>query len=82
MEKRPTIRRSNLDRSFEDKLRRAGESDITKSSIALFKSDLKFVSASSDHGDWSIHLFYGGKDERARDHAGAASERFVSTPRS
>src|SRR4029077_9125379 len=80
MTNQPRLQTSNLDRSFEHELGRTGEGDAAKLVIDLFKSDAQFVSTARNHGNRTLHIFSGGKDERARDRPSAARESLIFHP--
>ena len=72
-----TTSRLDFNASFEHKLRRAGECDVTKPVAALFEADLKFVTAPRDHTDGAVRVLAGSEDERAGDYSRPTRERFV-----
>src|SRR5213593_2726077 len=67
----------NLDRAFKNEFSGTRKRDVVKLIIALFKSNLKFVSPAGSYTDRSVHLFDSGEDKRACDYARAARQRFV-----
>src|SRR5438128_6806455 len=68
---------SNLNCSVKHEICRTRECDVAKFISALFKADLKFVSAARDHSDLVSVDFSGGEHERACDYTCAAGECFV-----
>ena len=62
----------NLERAFKNELSGTRKRDVVKLIIALFKSNLKFVSSAGNYTDRSVHLFDSGEDEGACDNPRAA----------
>src|ERR1700756_4369098 len=80
MTNQPRLGSSNLNCAFEHKLGGTGESDAAKLLIDLFKSDAQFIPTVRNHGNRTLHVFSGGKEERARAHPPAARERLIFHP--
>ena len=69
-----------LDRAFENKIGRTGQRHIGKLFAASLEADLQFAATANKHADRAVNIFARGKNQRARDHAGAARERFIFDP--
>ena len=70
----------NLDGAFKNEFSGTRERDVAKSIVALFKSNLKFVSAPRTYGNRCTGILRSREDERACHYPGAACERFVFNP--
>src|SRR5262245_8457095 len=71
---------SNLNCSFEHKLRRASERNTAKLLIDVFKAAAQFVSAARKNADRTVHVFSNSENKRTGDHAGATGEGFIFHP--
>jgi len=67
---------------LQTRTRRAGKRNIAKTAYRSFQIRPAIRPPACNYVNWTVHVFSGGKDQRTGDHAGAARQRFISTPRS